>query len=220
MRTLRAIVHHSIGHVTWRPPRWISWTAAQIRRAGRQLWTHPAQLAGVVVAIVAIAGGAYWYSTRPTPHYVGYAVAFPALTEFNDNGTRTVRPLSVQFAEPVAPLRLIQKPVTTGIALSPALPGTWTWTSDKTLEFMPKDDWPIDGAFTVRLDRKTVFPPEVQLEDYRFDFKSAPFTARITESQFYQDPQDPNLKKLVATVRFSHPVDPAQLESHVSLAVA
>jgi uncharacterized protein YfaS (alpha-2-macroglobulin family) len=220
MRTLRAIVHNSIGHVTWQPPRWISWTAAQIRRAARHLWARPAQLAGVAVALVAIAGGWYWYSTRPKPHYVGYAVAAPGVTEFNDNGTRTVRPLRVQFEEPAAPLRLVQKPVTEGIQLSPALAGTWTWSSDTVLEFMPKDDWPIDGSFTVRLDRKKAFPPEVQLEDYSFDFKSAPFTAQIAESQFYQDPQDPNLKKLVATVRFSHPVDPAQLESHVALAVA
>src|SRR4029079_4494518 len=38
--------------------------------------------------------------------------------------------------------------------------------------------------------------------------------------QFYQDPRDPNLKKLVATVAFSHPVDAGQFESHVSLSVA
>ncbi|HEV8393348.1 MAG TPA: MG2 domain-containing protein [Vicinamibacterales bacterium] len=219
-RALGWLLSAVLGRVAWQPPRWISWIAAHIRRGGKHLWAHPAQLAALALALVATAGGWYWYATRPKPHYVDYAVAFPGLTEYNDNGTRTVRPLRVQFMEPVAPLRLIQKPVTMGIDLSPAVAGTWTWTSDTSLEFVPKDDWPIDGDFTVRLDRKTMFPPEVQLADYSFEFKSAPFTAQIAESQFYQDPQDPNLKKLVATVRFSHPVDPAQLESHVSLAVA
>ena len=65
-----------------------------------------------------------------------------------------------------------------------------------------------------------LFASQVVLENYRFTFKSQPFSASIADSQFYQDPRDPNLKKLVATLKFTHPVDTAQLESHVSLAVA
>ena len=51
----------------------------------------------------------------------------------------------------------------------------------------------------MRLDARVLLAREVQLEDYTFEFRSQPFTARIAESQFYQDPRDPNLKKLVAT---------------------
>jgi uncharacterized protein YfaS (alpha-2-macroglobulin family) len=60
----------------------------------------------------------------------------------------------------------------------------------------------------------------VVLDDYRFAVRSLPFAATIAESQFYQDPRDPNLKKLVATVKFTHPVDAEQFEPRVSLAVA
>ena len=72
----------------------------------------------------------------------------------------------------------------------------------------------------MRFAEKGFFAAQVVLEDYEPEVRSQPFTASISESQFYQDPRDPNLKKLVATLRFSHPVDAEQLESRVSLAVA
>ena len=128
--------------------------------------------------------------------------------------------MKIEFSESAAPLQQLQKAVTAGIEMSPSIAGTWFWTNDKELQFAPKNDWPVDGAFTVRLAKKGLLARQVQLEDYRFKFRSQPFAATITESQFYQDPRDPNLKKLVATVKFSHPVDPEQLESRVSLAVA
>ena len=89
--------------------------------------------------------------------------------------------------------------------------------SDKELQFTPKSDWPVDATFTVRFAKKRLFARGVLLEDYSADFKSQPFSAKLTDSQFYQDPRDPNLKKLVATVSFSHPVDTDQFEKHVSL---
>src|SRR5262249_34440518 len=67
---------------------------------------------------------------------------------------------------------------------------------------------------------KALFAPTVMLEDYNTEFRSAPFSAKISNSQFYQDPRDPSLKKLVATVEFSHPVDTAQFEPRVSLLLA
>ena len=75
----------------------------------------------------------------------------------------------------------------------------------------------MDGAFTVTIARSGAIASHVSLEDYRFKFRSRPFAASIPQSQFYQDPVDPNLKKLVATVAFSHPVDTARFESEVSL---
>jgi hypothetical protein len=74
-------------------------------------------------------------------------------------------------------------------------------------------------AFSVQFPRNG-FADGVVLESYRFPVRSEPFSVTIAESQFYQDPRDPNLKKLVATLKFTHPVDTEQLESRVSLAVA
>src|SRR5262249_22986281 len=84
----------------------------------------------------------------------------------------------------------------------------------------PRDDWPIDTAITVRFNKKGFLADQVVLSRYSFTFHTQPFSARFIQSQFYQDPLDPNLKKVVATVQFSHPVDPAQFEQRVSLAVA
>jgi hypothetical protein len=86
--------------------------------------------------------------------------------------------------------------------------------------FTPKNDWPVDGDFSVRFARRAVFAGQVELEDYKLAFRSQAFTAKISDSQFYQDPRNPNLKKLVATVKFSHSIDTRQFEARGSLAVA
>ena len=204
----------------WEPPAWGRWTGARAAVGWRYLRSHPGQAVGLLAVLAAAAGGAYWYSTLPKPHYVAYTVEAPGLTEYDDSGVSSVKPLRVVFAEPAAPLKQIERAVTAGIDLSPAVAGRWFWMDDRTLEFAPKGDWPVDGRFRVRMERDVLLAPGVRLEDYRFDVASQPFSAAITQSEFYQDPRDPSLKKLVATIRFSHPVDPARLEPRVSLAVA
>lgn len=174
----------------------------------------------LMAIVVGAAGLATWYVTRPQPHYVEYTVVAPPLTTFNDAGTPTITPMRVKFVEPIAPLSRIKTAITKGIDVSPAIAGSWFWVNDKELQFTPQADWPIDVAVSVRLARKGVLTPGAAVKDYRFTFRTPAFAASIAESKFYQDPVDPNLKKLVATVTFSHPVDPARFESHVSLAVA
>ena len=208
------------GRWQWRPPRWIAVTATQIRRGWHFLVAKPVRLVTATLLLVIAAGAGIWYATRPKPHYVTLNVLAPGLTEYNEKGIRSIKPLTLTFNESAAPLKDIQKRVTAGIDLSPAVDGAWVWTSDKELVFTPKNDWPVDGAFSVRLAKKGVFAPQVVLERYTLPFNTPPFAATITESQFYQDPRDPNLKKLVATVTFTHPVDADVLERRVSLAVA
>ncbi|HEX6464266.1 MAG TPA: Ig-like domain-containing protein, partial [Vicinamibacterales bacterium] len=216
----RRILALVVGRWIWEAPRWLTWTWARIRQIGRALAAHPLR-AGLLALLLVFAGsGAAWYLTRPKPHYVTYTVIDPGLTEYNATGIAAIKPLTVVFDESAAPLKQIKTAVTIGVDLSPALQGTWFWTSDKELRFTPKQDWPVGGTFSVRLARAGLLARQVRLESYRFIFRSQPFSARITDSQFYQDPRDPNLKKLVATVTFSHPVDTAQFESRVSLNVA
>ena len=85
----------------------------------------------------------------------------------------------------------MQKAVTRGVTLSPSVAGAWFWTTDKELRFMPKDDWPVDGDFSVQFARNGLFADGVVLERYRFPVRSEPFSVTIAESQFYQDPRDP-----------------------------
>ena len=208
------------GRLEWHAPDWLLWSGRHSARGWRIATASRARVATLLAALVAVGGGVWWYVTRPTPHYVHYTVTPPGLTEWDENGIKSIKPLKIVFNESAAPLKQVQKTVTTGITMSPVVLGAWFWTNDKQLEFAPKDDWPVDGSFTVQFARQGFFGDGVRVEDYRFNVRSEPFAATIAESQFYQDPRDPNLKKLVATVKFTHPVDTEQLESHVSLSVA
>ena len=209
-----------IGRWQWHAPSWVAWLNAKSASSRRHLAANPKHAALLALVVVSMGGGYFWYASRPTPHYVTYVVHSPALTQYNDNGIASIKAMTIVFSESAAPLKQLQKVVSTGIDVSPSIAGTWFWTTDKELQFTPKDDWPVDGAFSVRLATKGLLADQVQLEENNFTFRSQPFAAAISESQFYQDPRDPNLKKLVATVKFSHPVDPEQLEPRVALAVA
>jgi uncharacterized protein YfaS (alpha-2-macroglobulin family) len=219
-RSIQWLLVALIGRWHWQPPGWIAVGAGQSRRGWRYVVARPARAAIAAAVILSAAAALAWYATRPRPHYVTYTVTPPGLTEYNEKGISSINPLTVTFSESAAPLKQLQKAVTAGIEISPALPGTWFWTSDKELQFTPRSDWPVDGAFAVRFAKKGFVAAHVVLDEYGFRFKSQPFAAQIAESQFYQDPRDPGLKKLVATVRFSHPVDADQFEPRVSLAVA
>jgi hypothetical protein len=214
---VRNLVHKIFGKVQWQAPEWLPWIGRQIAKGGRFLMADRKRLAIAAVVLISVGGALAWYHFRPRPHYVQYTVTAPELTEYNENGVPTIHPLAVDFAEPAAPLANLDKRLTSGIQISPAFAGGWTWTNDKHLEFTPSSDWPIDASFTVKIARRGFLAKGVELEDYSFDFKSQPFAAKITESKFYQDPQNPTQKNLVATVGFSHPVDTTQFEEHVSL---
>jgi len=209
-----------IGDWKWQAPPWMSWLGRKGSQFHRHLNADPRRAVAFVVTLAILLVGIVWYWNRPTPHYVVYTVESPALTTWDEKGIKKIFPMQVDFTESAAPLKYVQKQVTEGIELSPAIDGSWFWTTDRQLMFTPKEDWPIGASFTVKMSRRGFVDQSVRLENYRFDFSTAPFTAKITESFFYQDPVDPNLKKLVASVGFSHPVDKMQFEQHISLSLA
>ena len=106
-----------------------------------------------------------------------------------------------------------------GISITPRIPGIWRWESDRRLTFTPKEDWAVGQDYEVRFE-KALFADFIRLERYSYSFKSAPFAMQFSAAEFYQDPVNPKLKKVVATVSFSHPVDPADFEKHVFLQLA
>ena len=215
---MRHLVHAVFGR--WEPPPWIRSVVRRAAQGGRYVYSRPLLLVPTGLAIAGLIAAAVWYAMRPTPHLVTFTVLEPGLTEYNDTGISSIKPLRISFSESAAPLKNVKAAVTTGVDLSPHIAGTWYWESDRELRFTPSDDWPVDGAFTVKFSGRGFAAEHVTLDSYRFKFRSQPFVARIAESQFYQDPIDPNLKKLVATLAFSHPVDAARLESQVSLHAA
>ena len=217
---IAALLARLFGRWHWEAPAWFTRTSALGARSWRYLAANPARAAILAVVLISTVGAYVWYASRPKPHYVTFTTSGPELTTYNEHGIASIKPITVAFSESAAPLKQVKTALTAGIDLSPAIGGTWFWTSDKELQFTPKDDWPVDGAFTVKLSKEDLLARQVRLDQYSFTFRSQPFSAQITESQFYQDPRDPNLKKIVATVTFSHTVDTGRFESRVSLAVA
>lgn len=215
------MLRHLLGSFSWQAPAWARWSGDKIATANDWSRQHPRQAAalflGLIIAALAGWQGYKWYDSLPKPVTTRYEVKPPAVTTYDENGKQLIQPLVIAFAESAAPVNQVGKPVTVGIRMKPGFSGEWAWDDDRTLVFRPKSDWPVDAEFDVEFDRKKLFAPQVKLEEYEFEFRSAPFKAEIAQAEFYQDPVDPNLKKLVATVNFSHPVDAEDFKQRVSL---
>ncbi len=218
---LKWVLQHLLGSFSWQAPGWASWLGGRLGRGRQWLKQNPGRGAALLIAVLLIAAGGWygikWYQARPKPAVIQYELKSPAVTTYDENGKPQTEPLVVTFKESAAPVNLVGKPVTAGIRMQPNFAGEWAWDDDRTLSFRSKSDWPVDAAFEVVMDRKKLFAPQIRLEEYAFNFRSAPFKAEIAQAEFYQDPIDPKLKKLVATVQFSHPVDDEDFKGRVSL---
>jgi uncharacterized protein YfaS (alpha-2-macroglobulin family) len=203
----------------WNPPVWLSAGGRGLQSGGRWAWAHKLK-AALLVLLVAGAGiggtaGWRWWKARPKPATVDLTVQAPALTPIGDKVTP--RPLLVEFAASVAPLKSVGTVVKKGITVEPKIDGTWKWLSDRELELRPHDDWPVGQKVSVRLDKKGLVADHIKLARYDFEFSTAPFVVQLREAEFYQDPVDPNLKKIVSEFGFSHPVDAPSFEKNIKL---
>lgn len=208
------------GDFSWRAPYWLRFLGIKSGQAWRYLRAHPAiaAQAGIVSVLILAGGGAatYWYLHRPHPITIQVEGTAPGLSVLK-HGKWRVAPYRIVFAQSVAPLDKIGKSISQGTQITPHIEGTWQWRSDRELDFTPKTDWGVGEEYTVYLSEQGLIANKTRLSSYELHFKSAPFTAQIEETSFYQDPVDPNLKKVVATVAFSHPVNSADFEKHLSM---
>jgi alpha-2-macroglobulin len=213
VRILAAVFGH------WDPPPWVRWWGRQGRRAGLWALGHKVKTALLIVAMAAAGTGGSlgyrWWQARPKPATVDFSVSKPGLTPI---GVKvTPHPLRIEFAASVAPLKAVGTVVKKGIVVEPKCDGVWKWVSDSELELHPRDDWPVGQKFAVRLDRKGLVAGHVKLTKYDFTFTTAPFTVKLRQAEFYQDPVDPNLKKIVSEFAFSHPVDAPSFEKNITM---
>ncbi len=213
------------GKVSWNAPPWAQWTGTKATAGGRAAVANPQRTGLVVVLLVALlAGGFYgyrWWQSRPKPIEVSVTATNPARTpiENEDEADRGPRPLVVTFGQSVVPLAMVDKLVEAGIVITPALDGKWKWTSDKELEFSPKEDWPIASEFEIAFDA-SVLAPQIQLASKTLKVLTPAFVAKIMRGQFYQDPTNPTLKRAVFDINFTHPVNSVELEKRIALLLA
>jgi alpha-2-macroglobulin len=208
------------GTLNWQSPPWLTFIKNKLSTGLGFVGTHRKQSAMATGALLLLAaagaGGWWWYEQQPKPILATYKVTPPARMAIEERDAKP-QPLRVEFQLSVAPLANAGKVITAGIEMEPKQEGVWTWADDKAIVFQPKTDWPIGQELNVSFAKKGFFAENIRVAKYRFDFKSAAFVARLTKAEFYQDPVDPSLKKAVATVNFTHPVDTAEFEKRVNL---
>ena len=123
---------------------------------------------------------------------------------------RPPNPLIVHFDASAATLERAGHPVDAkqaGIYISPAVAGQWFWDDDTVLRFQPAADWPIGQHYKVSLRRAKSSPPRTcSLKEYRFEFDTPAFVAKLATTEFHQDP-------VVAGTRKSSPTSASRIPS-------
>lgn len=142
-----------------------------------------------------------------------FSVQAPGPTDLANQGAP--QPVIVTFNNPVAPqLRIGHE--AQDLSMTPAAAGKWTWVSATQLKFEPAEEWPIGQSYRVKFGAKTM-AAHIQLKDDNFDFRTASFKVNLDSAEFYQDPTQANVRRIVFQVSFTHPVDTRAFESRVHL---
>jgi len=206
------------GRIHWEQPVWLILVFAGFAKMFGWLKRNPRRAAkyGLITFVLLIAAGGAWYgySLIPKPELVTLEVTNPPRTELENDDAKP-QPLIVHFSASAAPLDKVGKGVD-GLRINPGIAGRWIWRDDRTLAFEPGVDWPVGQTVNVSFDKK-LLAASVRLDKYSFDFRTAPFEMKVQSAEFFQDPVDPNLKKAIVEVGFSHPVAPEEFEKRVTL---
>ncbi len=167
--------------------------------------------AALAVAAIAI-GVSLWRTFQPKLMKIDYAIASPSPRIDPD---QPISSLVVSFYGSAAKTEDAGKAVTAGITMKPAVAGSWRWEEDNRLVFTPVSDWPIGTEYSVEFARD-FFPDHVRI-DRKFSFATQRFDASITAYEFYIDPENSRIKRVLATISANYPIDPESLEGNVSL---
>ncbi len=218
------IVKTLFGQLHWTKPKWLSFLSEKIRVAALNIRKrkdeNPARFykrTGVVLLGALVVGGVlFWWVTRPEPKKITISSTLPAPTILSEDKPPQVFPLRLHFSGSAAPIENIEKTVTKGISVLPELVGSWRWESDQELVFVVKDDWKVGEDYKISFDQ-SFFGKHVLLSDYEFAFRSPPFGATVEKTEFYENPLDALDKKVVTTVKFTHPVNKADFEKRITI---
>lgn len=216
------ILRQLLGNLQWQAPAWWCWMQQRFYHFAVIITRRPLRFMLLLILLVSLSVAAVlgyrWWQAQPRPVEVEVSIVAPGRTELEqeDPQARLPKPLQISFDHSVAPLADSGKDISQGITIKPALAGTWHWRDDKILTFTPTEDWPVGASYTVSWERSLV-RPEIRLATYQASFQAPVFKIDAVGEQFYQDPVTPSIKQAVFELRFSHPVNTAELEKRIQL---
>lgn len=167
----------------------------------------------VILAIAGKAGWNIWQSSRPQPIFISYSVDSPRKNDYINNISH---PLRINFNGSAATLENIGKSPASPITISPEIPGNWKWDADNKLTFTPEKMWTIGERYKVALSNN-LFPEHIKVKELDFTFNIDEFSASMSSKEFYIDPEDSSIKRILAQLNFNYPVDTVSLEDKVEL---
>ena len=212
-QSISRILESIFGNFSWRPPHWLSRIRAGCARLAR---AHPRLIAPALIAVLLFACGIawtwHWYQHRPKPCRVRATIAQLPVTKLQKE--LKFPPLIVYFSDHAARLEDLQKRSLSGVHLNPQIAGAWRWSADDILLFEPAEDWPAEKKFSVTFD-KSFFPSHVRLERSRYEFETPVFGIAIRDLVLCQDPINPEVRQITATLEATHRIEPGELERRI-----
>ena len=203
------------GRLSWEAPAWSQRLWALIRANRRALLG--------VFALSAAGAGVYAYvvTRPPPPNEVRLSAVIRGISSpgrrLKNEAVPTPQTLIIQFDGSAAPLADINKAITIGVSIRPAIDGEWKWLNERTLGFTPKTPWPVGEKYKVSMAQQLVNRPNTVLATKELELTVEPFAVSVASFEFYQDPVDPSVKQVVGTFRFNYPVDPESFEKRLKL---
>lgn len=199
------------GQLNWTGPDWVKGERENKKSVGVVL----ASLAGLGL----VTWGIIYFVNKDPDLQVKATFNAPSKTYFyvqNDEIKKSVYDLSISFDESVAPLKLIGKEVKKHVSIFPQTKGKWIWDSGKTLRFQIEGDWKIGKDYKVVLDEELI-SGKYQLSESKFTFQTQKFEVEYRKGEFYEDPRNPNIRKVIFEFYANYPTSLETLKSKFSL---
>lgn len=220
------------GKWNYHPPKWVQTLSQFLSKTlvGRKInqlksWkqTNPQKFKKLfsigIVAIVVAGLISYWgykyFDSLPKPDYVSFSATkiYPT-----DPQSKIPDILYITFDKSVAPGESLNKVITQGVKINPEVPGVWKWATDYQLTYQlnpgGKTDWRVGQKYKVSFD-KSLLASHILLKDYSLEFSTEPLKMSLIKEEFYIDPQDPKIKKVLVNLRFNYPINPEDFRRRV-----
>lgn len=180
------------------------------------LKSKPSKIAGIALGLILIIISIYVILKffESDEKRIGFSVSAPAFPDLEKQ--EIVSSISISFSGSVSKIEDVQTEIKTGVSIEPEIEGTWRWSADDKITFQPIEQWTPGTEYDITFE-KELFPDHIKLSTYEASFKTKAFNVSIVSSNFHIDPVDEDVKQVIATIAFSHPIDPNEFESRVSL---